>query len=175
MHRNRVRVLFIALVGIAVAGAFGLSVAERASPYGDTDPASQSVRPRTATSGATGRQIDPGVIALVRTGGVHRAASNAASARSRPSCARVATSPKCRAITTATTQPRSPLTDGRPTSPRTTSRSRTRGSRTTPRASRARFAAPARRSARRIGHRERTGEHAGQATTSAGPSCSPFR
>lgn len=73
VHRNRGRVLLVALVGIAVAGVFGLGVAKQLSPYGDTDPATQSVQATNRYQSATGRQLDPGVIALVTTGGVHRA------------------------------------------------------------------------------------------------------
>jgi uncharacterized membrane protein YdfJ with MMPL/SSD domain len=73
LHRNRGRVLLVALVGIAVAGVFGLGVAKRLSPYGDTDPSTQSVEATNRYQAATGRQIDPGVIALVTTGGVHSA------------------------------------------------------------------------------------------------------
>lgn len=72
-HRNRRRVLLVAVVGIVVAGAFGLGVAKRLSPYGDTDPSSQSVQVTNDYQAASGRQIDPGVIALVTTGDVHRA------------------------------------------------------------------------------------------------------
>src|SRR5690349_10761628 len=72
VHRNRRRVLLVALVGIAVAGVFGLGVANRMSPYGDTDPSTQSVQATDRYQAATGRQIDPGVIALVTAGDVHR-------------------------------------------------------------------------------------------------------
>lgn len=75
LHRNRRRVLFVAVVGVAVAGAFGLGVAKKLSPYGDTDPATQSVQAKDRYEAATGRQIDPGVIALVTTGDVHSAAA----------------------------------------------------------------------------------------------------
>src|ERR1043166_9339702 len=75
LHRNRRRVLLVALVGVAVAGAFGLGVAKRLSPYGDTDPSTQSVQATNRYEAATGRQIDPGIVALVETGGVHGAAA----------------------------------------------------------------------------------------------------
>src|SRR6266704_719579 len=75
VYRNRRRVLLVALVGIAVAGVFGLGVAKRLSPYGDTDPSTQSVQATNRYQAATGRQIDPGVVALVKTGGVHSAAA----------------------------------------------------------------------------------------------------
>src|SRR5436853_6778904 len=75
VYRNNRRVLVVALVGIAVAGVFGLGVAKRLSPYGDTDPSSQSVRATNRYQAATGRQIDPGVVALVKTEGVHSPAA----------------------------------------------------------------------------------------------------
>jgi RND superfamily putative drug exporter len=72
LHRNRRRVLVAALLGIAAAGTFGLGVANRLSPYGDTDPASQSVQTTNRYEAATGRQIDPGVIALVHSANAKR-------------------------------------------------------------------------------------------------------
>jgi predicted RND superfamily exporter protein len=75
VYRNRGRVLLVALLGIAVAGVFGLGVAKRLSPYGDTDPSTQSVQATNRFQAATGRQIDPGVVALVKTDGVHNAAA----------------------------------------------------------------------------------------------------
>jgi uncharacterized membrane protein YdfJ with MMPL/SSD domain len=73
VYRNRGRVLLFALPGIIVAGVIGLGVAKRLAPYGDTDPSSQSVQATNRYQTATGRQINPGVVALVRTSGVHRA------------------------------------------------------------------------------------------------------
>src|SRR5262249_22567322 len=75
VYRNRRRVLLFALLGIALAGVFGLSVAKRLSPYGDTDPSTQSVQAAHRYQAATGRQIDPGVIALVTVGDAHSAAA----------------------------------------------------------------------------------------------------
>src|SRR5262249_27746886 len=75
LYRSRRRVLLVALVAIGVAGAFGLGVAKRLSPYGDTDPSTQSVQAMNRYQAAAGRQIDPGVVALVKTGGVHSAAA----------------------------------------------------------------------------------------------------
>jgi len=75
VHRNSRRVLLVTLVGAAVAGTFGLGVAQRLSPYGDTDPSTQSVEVTHRYEAAAGRQIDPGVIALVHTGGVHGTAA----------------------------------------------------------------------------------------------------
>src|ERR687887_981696 len=75
LHRNRRRVLLVAVLGVAIAGVFGLGVAKRLSPYGDTDPSTQSVDATNRYEAATGRQIDPGVIALVTTSDVHSAAA----------------------------------------------------------------------------------------------------
>jgi len=44
VYRNRRPVLLFALAGIGIAGVFGLGVAKRLSPYGDTDPSTQSVQ-----------------------------------------------------------------------------------------------------------------------------------
>jgi uncharacterized membrane protein YdfJ with MMPL/SSD domain len=70
VHRNRRRVLLVALVGTGFAGVFGLGVAKRLSPYGDTDPSTQSVKATNRYQAATGRQIDPGVVAIVSSGNV---------------------------------------------------------------------------------------------------------
>src|SRR6266516_1637410 len=75
VYRNRRRVLLVGLLGIAVAGVFGLGVTKRLSPYGDTDPSTESVQATHRYQAATGRQIDPGIAALVTIGGVHRAAA----------------------------------------------------------------------------------------------------
>jgi uncharacterized membrane protein YdfJ with MMPL/SSD domain len=75
VHRRRRRVLVIALLGIAGAGVFGVGVAKQLSPFGDSDPATQSVQAMDRYEAATGRQIDPGVVALVTVGDVHRAAA----------------------------------------------------------------------------------------------------
>src|SRR6266700_7623222 len=75
VYRNRRRVLLVGLLGIAVAGVFGLGVPKRLSPYGDTDPSTQSAQAMHRYQAATGRQIDPGVVALVKTDDVHSAAA----------------------------------------------------------------------------------------------------
>ena len=75
VYRNRRQVLLFALLGIVIAGAFGLGVAKRLSPYGATDPSTQSVQATSRYQAATGRQIDPGVVALVQTNGVHSASA----------------------------------------------------------------------------------------------------
>lgn len=73
VYRNRRRALLLAVLGIAVGGVVGLGVAKRLSPYRDTDPSTQSVQATNRYQAATGRQIDPGVVALVTVGGIHAA------------------------------------------------------------------------------------------------------
>ncbi|HKO27878.1 MAG TPA: MMPL family transporter [Solirubrobacteraceae bacterium] len=97
LHSNRRRVLIVAAVGAVIAGAFGAGVANRLSPYGIDDPASQSVQATNRFEAATGRQIDPGVVALVSTGDVRGPAARtrveqvAAELGARPDVASVAT------------------------------------------------------------------------------------
>lgn len=69
-YSNRRRVVFVAVIGVAIAGVFGAGVSSHLSPYGADDPATQSVKAKNRFQAATGRQIDPGVIALVATGDV---------------------------------------------------------------------------------------------------------
>ncbi|MBV8733232.1 MAG: MMPL family transporter, partial [Solirubrobacterales bacterium] len=69
-YSNRRRVLFVAVIGAAIAGVFGAGVSSRLSPYGADDPATQSVQAKDRFQAATGRQIDPGVVALVSSGDV---------------------------------------------------------------------------------------------------------
>jgi RND superfamily putative drug exporter len=73
LHFHSRRVLAVALIAVPVAGIFGLGVAKHMSPYGDTDPSTQSVRATNRYEAAASRQIDPGVVALVTTGDVHSA------------------------------------------------------------------------------------------------------
>ena len=87
LYANRRRVLLGTIVVVALAGLFGLGVVKRLSPYGDTDPATQSVQATNRFEAATGRQIDPGVVALVQSGSVRtQSAQRAASGRSNTSC-----------------------------------------------------------------------------------------
>ena len=74
-YSNRRRVLLAAVIGAAIAGVFGAGVSDRLSPYGADDPATQSVQATNRFQAATGRQIDPGVIALVSSGDVRSAAA----------------------------------------------------------------------------------------------------
>jgi uncharacterized membrane protein YdfJ with MMPL/SSD domain len=95
VYSNRRRVLFVAVIGVAIAGVFGAGVSRHLSPYGTDDPATQSVPAKDRFQAATGRQIDPGVIALVAIGGVRsraarqRVESVAAELRAQPDVATV--------------------------------------------------------------------------------------
>jgi len=74
-YSNRRRVLFVALIGAAIAAVFGAGVSSHLSPYGVDDPATQSVQAKDRFQAATGRQVDPGVIALVSSGDVRSPAA----------------------------------------------------------------------------------------------------
>ncbi len=95
LYANGRRVLFAALLGAAIAGVFGAGVAKHLSPYGSKDPATQSVQATQRFEKASGRQIDAGVIALVRAGDIHtrpaeaRVAQVAAQLRAEPEVAKV--------------------------------------------------------------------------------------
>jgi uncharacterized membrane protein YdfJ with MMPL/SSD domain len=95
-YSNRLRVLFVTVIGVAIAGVFGAGVSSHLSPYGADDPATQSVQATNRFQDATGRQIDPGVIALVSSGDVRspaarqRVDSVAAELRAQPDVASVA-------------------------------------------------------------------------------------
>jgi RND superfamily putative drug exporter len=69
-YSNRRRVLFVAVIGAAIAGVVGAGVSSHLSPYGAEDPATQSVQATNRFQTATGRQLDPGVVALVSSGDV---------------------------------------------------------------------------------------------------------
>ena len=58
------------VLGSVVAGVFGFGVAKHMSPYGADDPSTQSVQARHRFETASGRQLDPGIVALVRSGEV---------------------------------------------------------------------------------------------------------
>lgn len=77
LHAHARPVLGFAVLGAIVAGIFGFSVAGRLSPYGVDDPATQSVQVRDRFGSLTHHQIDPGVIAVVRTRGVRTPAGAA--------------------------------------------------------------------------------------------------
>jgi uncharacterized membrane protein YdfJ with MMPL/SSD domain len=71
------RVLLVAVLGAALAGTFGFGVGKRLSPYGATDPATQSVQATNRFQAAAGRQIDAGVVALISSGNIRSAAARA--------------------------------------------------------------------------------------------------
>ncbi len=77
LHANGRRVLAVAVVAAAIAGAFGFGVAKDLSPYGANDPATQSVQATNRFQHAAGRQIDAGVVALVQSGEVRSAGAQA--------------------------------------------------------------------------------------------------
>jgi uncharacterized membrane protein YdfJ with MMPL/SSD domain len=70
LYANGRRVLIGAVIGAVVAGFFGAGVSKRLWPYGAKDPATQSVQATDRFQAASGRQIDPGVVALVSSGNV---------------------------------------------------------------------------------------------------------
>jgi RND superfamily putative drug exporter len=89
-------VLLVAVVGAVIAGVFGAGVSSHLSPYGANDPATQSVKATNRFQAAAGRQIDPGVVALVASGDVRSAAARqrvtsvAAELKAQPDVASVA-------------------------------------------------------------------------------------
>ncbi|HZO78830.1 MAG TPA: efflux RND transporter permease subunit [Solirubrobacteraceae bacterium] len=95
VYTNRRRVLSVAVVATAIAGVFGAGVSSGLSPYGANDPATQSVQATNRFQAATGRQIDPGVVALVSSGDVRgqtarlRVGQVAAKLRAQPDVASV--------------------------------------------------------------------------------------
>ena len=92
---NARRVLLAAVICSVAAGAFGLGVSNNLWPYSASDPASQSVKATNRFEAATGRQIDPGVVALVDSGEVasagarHRVDQVATELRAQPDVAQV--------------------------------------------------------------------------------------
>ena len=77
LHAHGRRVLMVAAVGAVIAGVFGAGVSSHLSPYGANDPATQSVQATNRFKAAAGRQIDPGIIALVASGDVRTQAARA--------------------------------------------------------------------------------------------------
>jgi uncharacterized membrane protein YdfJ with MMPL/SSD domain len=94
-YSNRRRVLFVAVIGAAIAAVFGAGVSSRLSPYGVDDPATPSVQAKNRFQVASGRQIAPGVVALVSSGDVRSPAARqrvegvAAKLSAQPDVARV--------------------------------------------------------------------------------------
>src|SRR3954449_4912789 len=71
IHAHGRRVLVVAVLGAAIAGAFGFGVAKHMSPYGADDPATQSVQATNRFEAAARRKVDPGIVAIVSAGDVH--------------------------------------------------------------------------------------------------------
>jgi RND superfamily putative drug exporter len=96
LHSRGRRVLIVAVIGAVIAGVFGAGVSSHLSPYGANDPATQSVQATNRFQAVAGRQVDPGVIALVASGDVRTAAARqrvtsvAAELRRQPDVASVA-------------------------------------------------------------------------------------
>jgi Na+/H+-dicarboxylate symporter len=65
LHPHGRRVLLVAVVAAAIAGAFGACVAKHLSPYAAKDPSTQSVRATNRYEKSTGRQIEAGIVAVV--------------------------------------------------------------------------------------------------------------
>src|SRR3954454_12123944 len=74
VHAHGRRVLVVAVLGAAIAGAFGFGVAKHMSPYKADDPGTQSVQAANRFEAAARRKINPGVVAIVSAGNVHSAA-----------------------------------------------------------------------------------------------------
>src|SRR4051794_37106517 len=72
---HRRRVLLVAVLVAAIAGALGFGVAGHMSPYGADDPATESVRAANRFEAAAHRKIDPGVVAVVSAGDVRSSAA----------------------------------------------------------------------------------------------------
>jgi len=75
IHTTGRRILLVAVLAAAIAGAFGFGVAKHMSPYGADDPATQSVQATKRFEDAAHRKIDPGIVAIVRAGDVHSSAA----------------------------------------------------------------------------------------------------
>src|SRR3954454_19790745 len=75
VHAHGRRVLVVAVLGAAIAGAFGFGVAKHMSPYGADDPATQSVQATNRFEAAARRKVDPGIVAIVSAGDVHSSAA----------------------------------------------------------------------------------------------------
>jgi hypothetical protein len=81
VHANGTRVLLVAVLAAAIAGAFGFGVAKHMSPYGAEDPATQSVQATNRFEAAAHRKIDPGIVAIVSAVDVHCSSRNSGSER----------------------------------------------------------------------------------------------
>jgi RND superfamily putative drug exporter len=70
LHTHGRKLLLLAVLAAAVAGALGAGVAKHMSPYGASDPATESVQAANRFEAAAHRKIDPGIVALVAAGDV---------------------------------------------------------------------------------------------------------
>src|SRR5919202_6118191 len=70
------RVIALALIGAALAGAFGGGVANQLHPYGADDPSTDSVKSKERLADATGVDPAAGLVALVDTPAGPRAAAS---------------------------------------------------------------------------------------------------
>jgi RND superfamily putative drug exporter len=77
IDRRGRRILVLAVIGAALAAFFGAGVAGRLSPYGAKDPATQSVQATSRYQAVAHRQIEPGLIALIRSGDIAAPAARA--------------------------------------------------------------------------------------------------
>jgi uncharacterized membrane protein YdfJ with MMPL/SSD domain len=75
LHDHGRRVLLVGVIGAAIAGTFGFGVAKHMSPYSAEDRATQSVQATNRFEAAAGRQIDPGIVAMVSAGDVRTGAT----------------------------------------------------------------------------------------------------
>ena len=76
--RRGKRVVIAALLTAILAGAIGGSVADRMGQFNADDPDSESVRTEERLETATGRESNPGVVAIVTPGGPVRSAEGRA-------------------------------------------------------------------------------------------------
>src|SRR5438270_6358122 len=95
LHANGRRVLLVAVIGAVACGVFGFGVANHLSPYGASDPSTQSVQATNRFEDAAGRQLEAGIVALVNSGNVRTQPARqridrvAAQLRAQPSVAQV--------------------------------------------------------------------------------------
>ena len=66
-YSNRRRVLFVAVIGTAIAGVFGAGVSKHLSPYGADDPPRRASRRRIASRPRPAARSIPASIALIST------------------------------------------------------------------------------------------------------------
>src|SRR3954449_9488093 len=75
IHAHGRRMLVVAVLAAAIAGAFGFGVAKHMSPYGADDPATQSDQETNRFAGTAHRKVDPGIVAIVSAGEVDGSAA----------------------------------------------------------------------------------------------------